>query len=81
MFVVSEVKKKPLPFNMEDAGRAASEYEKEGAEFNKVLLDNRLDNRVLDLRVRNLVFLCHSPPSFFISRRLQTRQYSDLPMQ
>lgn len=40
-----------LPFSLDDASRADSEIETPGVQFNKVLLDTRLNNRVLDLRV------------------------------
>ncbi|EEB06158.1 cytoplasmic aspartate-tRNA ligase Drs1 [Schizosaccharomyces japonicus yFS275] len=56
VFVVSSVKKQ-LPFLVEDAARseqqikASEESAKEGdSKFVRVLLDTRLDNRVLDLR-------------------------------
>jgi aspartyl-tRNA synthetase len=39
-----------LPFSLEDASRAESEIENAESQFNKVLLDTRLNNRVLDLR-------------------------------
>ncbi|KAI0030665.1 aspartyl-tRNA synthetase [Vararia minispora EC-137] len=37
-------------FLIEDANRPEEEFDKEGAHFNRVLLDTRLNNRVLDLR-------------------------------
>jgi aspartyl/asparaginyl-tRNA synthetase len=40
-----------LPFTMEDASRPESELENEDAQFSRVALDTRLNNRVLDLRV------------------------------
>ncbi|KAL5519319.1 DPS1_1 [Sanghuangporus vaninii] len=39
-----------LPFTLEDASRAENELETADRQLNKVLLDTRLDNRVLDLR-------------------------------
>lgn len=39
-----------LPFSLEDASRSETAPEVEG-QFNKVLLETRLNNRVLDLRV------------------------------
>jgi len=41
-----------LPFSLDDASRAESEIETPGAQFNNVLLDTRLNNRVLDLRTQ-----------------------------
>jgi aspartyl/asparaginyl-tRNA synthetase len=42
-----------LPFSIDDASRAESEKnENPDAQFNRVLLDTRLNNRVVDLRVR-----------------------------
>ncbi|KZP31283.1 aspartyl-tRNA synthetase [Athelia psychrophila] len=41
-----------LPFSLDDASRADSEIETPGVQFNKVLLDTRLNNRVLDLRTQ-----------------------------
>lgn len=43
-----------LPFSLDDASRAESELENTEAQFNKVLLDTRLNNRVFDLRVCRL---------------------------
>jgi aspartyl-tRNA synthetase len=40
-----------LPFSLEDASRSETAPEVEG-QFSKVLLDTRLNNRVVDLRVR-----------------------------
>jgi len=40
-----------LPFDLADASRAESEYQKEDTQHNRVHLDHRLNNRVLDLRV------------------------------
>jgi hypothetical protein len=42
-----------LPFSIDDASRAESEKEANpDSQFNRVLLDTRLNNRVVDLRVR-----------------------------
>ncbi len=40
-----------LPFSLDDASRPEAELEDTEAQFNKVHLDTRLNNRVLDLRV------------------------------
>ncbi|KIM85253.1 hypothetical protein PILCRDRAFT_5591 [Piloderma croceum F 1598] len=41
-----------LPFSLEDASRGEAEYESPDFQFNKVLLDTRLNNRVVDLRTQ-----------------------------
>lgn len=50
LYVVSSVHG-ALPFSLEDASRAEADQEKEDPRFNKVQLDTRLNNRVLELRV------------------------------
>lgn len=40
-----------LPFSVEDANRPETEVDSEDAQFKRVLLDTRLNNRVVDLRV------------------------------
>ncbi|KAJ1982468.1 aspartate--tRNA ligase dps1 [Dimargaris verticillata] len=49
LFVVSPSLDR-LPFTLEDASRPEEEYEKEDAQFSRVTLPTRLDNRVIDLR-------------------------------
>ncbi|KZO96030.1 aspartate-tRNA ligase [Calocera viscosa TUFC12733] len=54
LFVISSVETR-LPFTMDDASRPEEEYErseKEGIQYNRVLLETRLNNRVLDLRTQ-----------------------------
>ena len=41
-----------LPFTLEDAGRPESAFEDPERQFNNVTLETRLNNRILDLRVR-----------------------------
>ncbi|KAG7450457.1 aspartyl-tRNA synthetase [Guyanagaster necrorhizus] len=41
-----------LPFSLDDASRGDAEVEAAETQFNKVLLDTRLNNRVLDLRTQ-----------------------------
>ncbi|KAF9229342.1 aspartyl-tRNA synthetase [Gyrodon lividus] len=58
-----------LPFSLEDAGRSESAPEVEG-QFNRVLLDTRLNNRVFDLRTvtNQAIFkLQHAIGDFFRS--------------
>lgn len=40
-----------LPFSLDDASRPESEFETGDVQFNRVLLDTRLNHRVIDLRV------------------------------
>lgn len=48
-----------LPFSIDDASRAETEKEETpDAQFNRVLLDTRLNNRVVDLRVRQFRIIC-----------------------
>ncbi|KAF9977620.1 aspartate--tRNA ligase dps1 [Actinomortierella ambigua] len=49
LFVLSESQGR-LPFNIEDASRPETEFEREDAQFSKVSLHTRLENRVFDLR-------------------------------
>ena len=44
-----------LPFSIEDASRPESDFENTEKQFKNILLDTRLNNRVLDLRVRALI--------------------------
>ncbi|GAB5587918.1 aspartate--tRNA ligase dps1 [Umbelopsis nana] len=64
-----------LPFTMEDASRPESELENEDAQFSRVALDTRLNNRVLDLRTTtgNAIFkiqsgVCHLFRDFLYKR-------------
>ncbi|KAF9946792.1 aspartate--tRNA ligase dps1, partial [Modicella reniformis] len=49
LFVTSEAQGR-LPFNLEDASRPETDFEREDAQFSKVTLHTRLENRVFDLR-------------------------------
>ncbi|KAG0266638.1 aspartate--tRNA ligase dps1 [Mortierella polycephala] len=49
LFVTSEAQGR-LPFNIEDASRPEADFEREDAQFSKVSLHTRLENRVFDLR-------------------------------
>ena len=40
-----------LPFSIDDAARAENEFDDSDKQYNNVLLDTRLNNRILDLRV------------------------------
>lgn len=41
-----------LPFTIDDASRSEAELQAADAQFNKVLLDTRLNNRIIDLRTQ-----------------------------
>ncbi|KAG0197307.1 aspartate--tRNA ligase dps1 [Mortierella sp. GBA30] len=49
LFVTSEAQGR-LPFNLEDASRPETDFEREDAQFSKVNLHTRLESRVFDLR-------------------------------
>lgn len=54
-----------LPFTLEDASRADTEevvYDADGKpqQFNRVLLDTRLNSRVVDLRARPSFYIHHT---------------------
>ncbi|KAG0222766.1 hypothetical protein B0O80DRAFT_492597 [Mortierella sp. GBAus27b] len=49
IFTLSEAQGR-LPFNLEDASRPETDFEREDAQFSKVTLHTRLENRVFDLR-------------------------------
>ena len=48
-----------LPFSIDDASRAEAEKEENpDVQYNRVLLDTRLNSRVVDLRVRSFMIPC-----------------------
>ncbi|KAF9579611.1 aspartate--tRNA ligase dps1 [Lunasporangiospora selenospora] len=49
LYVTSEAQGR-LPFSLEDASRPEAEFEREDAQFSRVTLHTRLENRVFDLR-------------------------------
>ncbi|KAJ1988310.1 aspartate--tRNA ligase dps1 [Dimargaris cristalligena] len=49
LFILSQTVER-LPFSLEDASRPESEYDNPDAQFSRVTLPTRLDNRVIDLR-------------------------------
>jgi aspartyl-tRNA synthetase len=62
-----------LPFSIEDASRPESEFEKEDTQFTKVLLDTRLNNRIIDLRVR----LSNISLDLYLIHHIDTHEPSD----
>ncbi|KAJ2956329.1 hypothetical protein NQZ79_g7790 [Umbelopsis isabellina] len=74
LHVIAEAEQR-LPFSLEDASRPESDMEKEDAQFSRVALDTRLNNRVLDLRTTtgNAIFkiqsgVCHLFRDFLYKR-------------
>ncbi|TFK77047.1 aspartyl-tRNA synthetase [Pluteus cervinus] len=51
IFLIAGVEAR-LPFSLDDASRPESEVEAADAQFNRVLLETRLNNRVVDLRTQ-----------------------------
>jgi hypothetical protein len=54
-----------LPFSVEDAARPEAELEAADSQYNRVLLDTRLNGRVVDLRV-SCSLSSHSKPGALV---------------
>ncbi len=69
-----------LPFELEDAGRPDAEAEAENSPFPRVLLDTRLDNRVLDLRTpaNQAIFRLQSAVSALFREALAARGFIEI---
>lgn len=65
-----------LPFTIEDASRPQSDFENTDKQFKNILLDTRLDNRVLDLRVSSFgqTFVNEDSDGAIISVKTTTNQ-------
>ncbi|KAJ1680424.1 aspartate--tRNA ligase dps1 [Spiromyces aspiralis] len=76
VFVVSRAG--PLAFSLEDATRSSAEIEAGG--FNKVNLDTRLDNRVIDLRTvtNNAIFRVQSAVCQLFREFLLERNFTEI---
>jgi aspartyl-tRNA synthetase len=48
-----------LPFSVDDANRPEPEGDSADVQYKRVLLDTRLNNRIIDLRVRHIVQVIH----------------------
>ncbi|ORY97482.1 hypothetical protein BCR43DRAFT_523651 [Syncephalastrum racemosum] len=77
--VVAEVKER-LAFSLEDASRPETEYEKDDAQFVKVNLDTRLNNRVLDLRTttNNAIFRLQSAVCLLFREYLVKKDFMEI---
>ncbi|TIB10364.1 hypothetical protein E3P92_03222 [Wallemia ichthyophaga] len=80
LFTISDVPGGSLPFTIEDASRPEAEYEKEGAQFNKVHLETRLDNRVVDLRTQTnqAIFKVQSAICRLFRQSLDSRDFIEI---
>ena len=66
MFLVSGLDGR-LPFTVEDANRPETEIaSSDDVQYKRVLLDTRLDNRIIDLRVRNFSWQFYSDIKRFL---------------
>ncbi|KAJ1663395.1 aspartate--tRNA ligase dps1 [Coemansia sp. RSA 1813] len=78
LFVTSEVVKQ-LPFSIEDASRSKQDYEKDPT-LNKVHLDTRLDNRVIDLRTitNNAIFKIQAAVGHLFREYLSNQKFTEI---
>ncbi|KAG8905690.1 aspartate--tRNA ligase dps1 [Tulasnella sp. 403] len=69
-----------LPFSFDDASRPEEEYEKEDAQFNKVLLDTRLNYRVFDLRTptNQAIFTLQAGVSRLFREYLEAHHFTEI---
>ena len=69
-----------LPFQLEDAARPDAEVEAPDCPFPRVLLDTRLDNRVLDLRTpaNNAIFRLQSAVAALFREALSQRDFIEI---
>ncbi|KAG8954961.1 aspartate--tRNA ligase dps1 [Tulasnella sp. 424] len=69
-----------LPFSFDDASRPEDMYEKEDAQFNKVLLDTRLNNRVFDLRTptNQAIFTIQAAVTRLFREHLESQGFIDI---
>ena len=69
-----------MPFDLEDAARPDAEAEAEASPFPRVLLDTRLDNRVLDLRTpaNNAIFRLQSAVGALFREALAQRDFVEI---
>ncbi|KAJ2442639.1 aspartate--tRNA ligase dps1, partial [Coemansia sp. RSA 2424] len=78
LFVISEVAV-TLPFNMDTASRSAQDYENDPS-LNRVLLNTRLNNRVVDLRTtaNNAIFKLQAAVSQLFREYLTNEKFTEI---
>ncbi|KAJ2392372.1 aspartate--tRNA ligase dps1 [Coemansia sp. RSA 2603] len=78
LFVTSEVKTM-LPFSLEDASRSEADVEKDPS-LNRVNLDTRLNNRVIDLRTttNNAIFKIQAAVSQLFREFLEKQNFTEI---
>ncbi|KAJ2857623.1 aspartate--tRNA ligase dps1 [Coemansia erecta] len=78
LFVTSEVKTM-LPFSLEDASRSETDYEKDPT-LNRVNLDTRLNNRVIDLRTitNNAIFKIQAAVCQLFREFLEKQSFTEI---
>ncbi|KAJ2599516.1 aspartate--tRNA ligase dps1 [Coemansia sp. RSA 1285] len=78
LFVISEVTT-VLPFSIEDASRSEEDYEKDPT-LNKVLLDTRLNSRVVDLRTitNNAIFKIQAAVGLLFREYLTNQNFTEI---
>ncbi|KAJ1795843.1 aspartate--tRNA ligase dps1, partial [Coemansia sp. RSA 2399] len=78
LFVTSQVVE-DLPFSIEDASRSEQDYEKDPT-LNRVLLDTRLNNRVIDLRTvtNNAIFKLQAAVGHLFREYLTNQKFTEI---
>ncbi|KAJ1935531.1 aspartate--tRNA ligase dps1 [Kickxella alabastrina] len=78
LFIISEVKTL-LPFSLADASRSETDYEKDPT-LNRVNLDTRLDNRVIDLRTitNNAIFKIQAAVCLLFREYLDKQSFTEI---
>ncbi|TDL20556.1 aspartate-tRNA ligase [Rickenella mellea] len=69
-----------LPFSLADASRAERDYDQGKVQYNRVLLETRLNNRVLDLRTptNQAIFTLQSAVTHLLSAFLQRKAFTEI---
>ncbi|KXN89975.1 Aspartate--tRNA ligase, cytoplasmic [Leucoagaricus sp. SymC.cos] len=69
-----------LPFSLDDASRPETEIEESGAQYNRVLLDTRLNNRVIDLRTQtnHAIFRLQAGIGELFREYLHTNRFTEI---
>ncbi|KZV71308.1 aspartyl-tRNA synthetase [Peniophora sp. CONT] len=79
LFLIAQPTDRPA-FLVEDANRPDADFEKEDAQFNKVLLDTRLNNRVLDLRTttNQAIFKLQAQVTKYFREYLEGQNFTEI---